>query len=118
MVYTDEHSLLIGGSDYEQEDSVLVDPKVKIRRSNFIPPLTYNILETSDHITTLKSKGFNEFIKRIDFGSPVPANEILLPFQRTKRTSTMTSQKLGVSPKSNNRHLRRPSESCIPNELL
>jgi hypothetical protein len=32
----------------------------------------------------LKSKGYHEFLKRKDFGSPIPANEILLPFQRSK----------------------------------
>ncbi len=30
-----------------------------------------------------------EFMRRKDFGSPVPANEILLPFQKDRRRSIL-----------------------------
>lgn len=87
----------------------------------------------------LKSKGFNEFMKRKNFGSPVPANEILLPFQRSKRNSHhyngavvgpgggntgsasisgAGNSKHQTPPRSIKRHLKKPSESCIPRDLL
>ena len=38
-------------------------------------------VESSDDFIVNKSKGYEEFMKRIDFGSPIPTNEILLPFK-------------------------------------
>ena len=39
----------------------------------------------------VKSNGYNEFFKRKDFGSPLPTNKTLLPFQTIKKRSAINS---------------------------
>eukprot|EP00347_Sterkiella_histriomuscorum_P019224 403342466 len=58
-----------------------------------------------------------------EIGSPLPDNQILLPFQRqrkqTQNSNTISNNKQGTaSNKKSYQHRRQFSESCLPQELL
>jgi hypothetical protein len=54
-------------------------------------------------------------MKKKEFGSPRPDNQILLPFQR-KRMQSVVAKQGQVSPAKS--HFRKLSDSSIPLELL
>ncbi|CDW74995.1 nli interacting factor-like phosphatase family protein [Stylonychia lemnae] len=53
-----------------------------------------------------------------ELGSPLPDNQILLPFQRQRKLTTNTKQGTASSRKSVVLHRKQPSESCIPQDIL
>lgn len=66
----------------------------------------------------LKRKEFEGFLRKKEYGSPLPANEILLPFQILQRKSTMKSNKPSSPKRQNFQPKRQLSESSIPIDLI
>jgi hypothetical protein len=83
------------------------------------PP--FPTIEISDNVMLVKSKGYNEFVKRRDFGSPLPSNQTLLPWGRKGTSLSPTTVKTVVSPVSlpkRHTHHTHGENSTIPIELL
>lgn len=94
--------------------AIQLKPALKYKEVSLIIIFNVNVGSSDDFIVN-KSKGYEEFMKRKDFGSPIPTNEILLPFKLHRQN--IQNKKNPNSPKVIKHH-KQPSESSLPQELI
>ena len=92
---------------------------IEVTVANLDVPLNgVGIKRKASDCLDVRTKGYEEFSKRIDFGSPVPANQILLNFQQAKISHNANQNRSNSSVQFSTKHNRKNSDSSFPLEVL